>query len=88
MIVYDEIAQPLRAWVLRKWPLPSKPGKLITCYWCSGFWVSGLLVTATVVPAAALHLTPWSSCAGIPIFTLAVSYASAVLLDKEGANEA
>lgn len=77
VIVFDQIAQPLRAWVLRKWPLPSGPGKLVTCYWCAGFWLSGL-------GAAATHsLFPWDAWIGIPLLTFATSYAVGVLLDME-----
>lgn len=82
VIVYDEVAQPLRAWVLRKWPLPSKPGKLVTCYWCSGFWLSALA-------AAATHsLFPWKWWITIPLLTFAVSYGAAWVLDKEGTDGA
>lgn len=83
MIVYDEIGQPLRSWVLRKWPLPSKPGKLVTCYWCSGFWVSLFAVATTLTVAAASHWLPWASMWLTPLLTFAVSYGAAWVLEKE-----
>lgn len=82
VIVFDEIGLPLRNWVLRRWPLPSKPGKLVTCYWCAGFWVSLLAATATH------SLFPWKPWIAIPLLTFAVSYAAAWVLDKEGTDGA
>lgn len=82
VIVYDEIAQPLRAWVLRRWPLPSKPGKLITCYWCSAVWIALLACLLVHIVTSSL---PW---AWLPLNWFAVAYASSWVLDKEGANEA
>ena len=80
VIVFDEIAAPLRTWILTKYPLPSKPGKLISCYWCAGFWVSALGATA------AHSLFPWTPWISIPLLTFATSYAVGVLLDKEGTD--
>lgn len=81
---YDEICQPMRSWVLRKWPLPSKPGKLVTCYWCLGFWVSLLASTGIHFYVAATGLAPWHTMALLPLTTFAIAYASAWVLDKEG----
>jgi hypothetical protein len=78
VLVIDEIAFPLRRWVLTKWPAPSKPAKLITCYWCAGFWVS--LVACTYVSA-----TGWLPWVALPLATFAVAYASSWVLDKEEA---
>lgn len=86
VLVIDEIATPLRNWVMATWPPPSKPSKLIRCYWCSGFWVSLSLVTTAFLHAAALNFLPWSAGWAVPTVALAVSYASAVLLDREGTD--
>lgn len=88
VIVFDEIGLPLRRWVLTKWPLPSKPGKLVTCYWCAGFWMSGLACTATGATACACGWLPWNSMWLLPVLTFAVSYGAAWVLDKEGADGA
>lgn len=94
VIVYDEIAQPLRAWVLTKYPLPSKPGKLVTCYWCAGFWVSGLFSLVAIDAIRLAGLAPaldgwqgWAASAKLLfLLTFATSYAVGVLLDKEGTD--
>lgn len=88
VIVYDEIGQPLRQWVLTKWPLPSKPGKLVTCYWCAGFWIS--LIASLYVHTAACFAgwLPWHSIALLPVTTFAVAYGAAWVLDKEGTDGA
>lgn len=83
VIVIDEIALPLRTWILRKYPPPSKPGKLVTCYWCAGFWMSGLWVASSYVITAAWGVLPWSSWPAIPVLTFAVSYLAALTLDIE-----
>lgn len=77
VIVIDDIGLPLRQRVLTKWPLPSKPGKLVTCYWCAGFWMSGLAALA------AHTLFPWNPFLAVPLLTLATSYAVGVVLDME-----
>lgn len=84
VIVFDDIAQPLRAWILRRWPLPSAPGKLVTCYWCAAVWISllGCLFVHTVTCAAGW--LPWHTFALLPVNWFAVAYASAWVLDKEG----
>ena len=94
VIVYDEIALPLRTWVLTKYPLPSKPGKLVTCYWCAGFWVSGLF---SLIAIDTVRLAGWMpaldgwqgwlvSAKLLLLLTFATSYAVGVLLDKEGTD--
>lgn len=82
VIVFDEIAQPLRAWILRRWPLPSKPGKLVTCYWCAAVWVALLacLLVHTVTPAL-----PWT---WLPLNWFAVAYSASWVLDREGTDGA
>lgn len=42
VIVFDNIAQPLRRLV----PVEGKLAYLIHCYWCAGVWVSALLLGA------------------------------------------
>ena len=81
---FDEICQPLRSWVLRKWPLPSKPGKLVTCYWCLGFWVSLLFCAGAHTYVTVTGLAPGHTWLLLPLTTSAVAYASAWVLDKEG----
>lgn len=51
LIVFDSIAEPLRA------PLEGKKfwGDLIGCYWCSGFWVSLALVIGYTMWPAVFH---------------------------------
>jgi hypothetical protein len=85
VIVIDEVAAPLRNWVLRKWPVPSKPSKLIRCYWCTGFWVSLVLATYTQAIFCFTGWLPYQTLALLPITTLAVAYAAAWVLDKEEA---
>lgn len=93
VIVIDEIAAPVRRWVLanekkllggKLGPTP-RLGKLVRCYWCSGFWVSALLVLYTQSAACFAGWLPWQSMALVPVTAFAVAYASAWVLDKEEA---
>lgn len=86
MIVFDEVGAPLRTWVLRRWPLPSKPGKLVTCYWCSGFWVSALtcLIAATALPTPGTWREWVTAGFWYVLATFAVAYGASWVLDKEG----
>ena len=86
VIVFDEIAAPLRRWILTKYPLPSKPGKLVTCYWCSAVWVSLLACLHTFTVAWAAGWLPWQSFALVPVTSFAVAYGASWLLDKEGTD--
>lgn len=85
VIVIDEVAAPLRNWVLRKWPVPSKPSKLIRCYWCAGFWISAFLclLAATAAPAPVTWRQWVAGVCWYLITTFAVAYASSWVLDKE-----
>ncbi len=87
MVIYDDVALPLRAWVLRRYPLPSKPGKLVTCYWCAAVWISllGCLFVHTVATTAGW--LPWHAFALLPVTWFAVAYASSWVLDKEGSAD-
>lgn len=86
----DEVATPLRSWVINK--AEAKHGRwwlfleaLVRCFWCSGFWVS-LLVTSYAAGMAA-WLTPVTllqAAAATPVVALAVAYAAPWVLDKEG----
>lgn len=81
VIVIDDVADPLRRWVLRTWPVPSKPSKLIRCYWCTGFWMSALFC---LVAAIAVPWPGWKAAVcWYLIATFAVAYASSWVLDKE-----
>lgn len=82
----DEIAAPLRDWILRRWPAPSKPTKLVACYWCSAVWTalltclwthSSLIFAGWLQPKTALLF---------PIAWFAVAYAASWVLDKEQEN--
>ena len=86
VIVIDEVAAPLRNWVLRTWPVPSKPSKLIRCYWCAGFWVALVLTVYAQAVAVFAGWLPYQSLALIPITTFAVAYAAAWVLDREEAG--
>lgn len=86
VIVLDEIAQPLRQAVLTRWPLPSKPGKLVTCYWCAAVWIA-LAACAGIHTYVALAIgLPWHTFALLPITWFAVAYGAAWVLDKEGTD--
>lgn len=84
VIVFDEIALPLRSWVLRRWPLPSKPGKLVTCYWCLSVWVALLACLHTFTAAWLAGWLPWQAFALVPVTSFAVAYGASWILDKEG----
>lgn len=81
---YDEIALPLRTWVLTKWPKPSKPSKLVRCYWCLSVWVAFFATLYTHCVACFAGWLPWHTMALLPLTWFAVAYASAWILDKEG----
>ncbi len=84
VLFYDEIAAPLRSWIVRKWPEPSWPAKIVGCYWCSGFWVSFFEMLFVHTLAAAASWAPWTSMFLWPITTFAVAYGASWVLDKEG----
>lgn len=85
VLVIDEIAAPLRTWILTRYGAASKPGKLVRCYWCSGFWVSLILTVYTQCVFCFAGWLPWQTVALLPIVTFAVAYASSWVLDKEEA---
>lgn len=82
--MFDEVATPLRSWVLKRWPAPSKPAKLATCYWCSGFWVAALQCSLAHGVSVATGWLPWQTLLLLPSIVLAVAYAASWVLDKEG----
>lgn len=54
LITTDEITEPIRNWIWKKWPPSTMFGYLFTCNWCTGFWISTMLVVgALLVPTAA-----------------------------------
>lgn len=61
LVVFDQIAEPLRQWAE---PRPFLSG-LISCYWCCGIWVSlGLFACGRLLPGAAAVLIPVLAVAG------------------------
>jgi hypothetical protein len=81
----DEVFAPLRSWIVNRYGVASKPGKIVRCYWCAGFWVSLLCTTYAQVAICAAGWLPWQTVALLPITGPAVAYASGWLLDKEEA---
>lgn len=86
VLVFDDVALPLRQWVLTKYPLPSKPGKLVTCYWCTAVWVALLGCVYMHTVAAAVGWVPWRTVALLPVTWFAVAYGAAWVLDREGTD--
>lgn len=79
----DEIAAPLRDWILGKWGENSKPGKLARCYWCAGFWVALLLTSWTHASTVGMGWVDPRTLVFLPVEILAVAYAAPWVLDKE-----
>lgn len=44
LFLLDEITEPLRDAIWKKFPPHTKLGYLLTCFWCFGFWASILVV--------------------------------------------
>lgn len=44
LVLLDEIAEPLRERIWKRFPPHTKFGYLFTCFWCFGFWTSILVV--------------------------------------------
>lgn len=86
VLFYDEIAAPLRRWVVAKWPEPSWPAKIIGCYWCSGFWISATtcLMAATALPTPGTWREWAAAGCWYVLATFAVAYGASWVLDKEG----
>ena len=84
VLFYDEIAAPFRGWVIGKFGEHSKPGKIIACYWCSGFWVSALMCLYVHTLACFAGWLPWHTVTLLPITTFAVAYGASWVLDREG----
>jgi hypothetical protein len=54
LVITDEITEPIRNWIWKKWPPSTKFGYLFTCNWCTGMWVSTMLVVGyLLVPTVA-----------------------------------
>ena len=88
VIVFDDVAIPLRSWIVRKFGEDSRPSKLVTCYWCAGFWMSLLQMLAVHTIAWTAGWLPWQSLLLLPVTTLAVAYGASWVLDKEGTDGA
>jgi hypothetical protein len=86
VIVIDDVAIPLRRWVITKFGDDSAAGKLVTCYWCAGFWVSLLACLLVHTVTCAAGWLPWQTVAYLPITTFAVAYGASWVLDKEGTD--
>jgi hypothetical protein len=86
VVVIDDITIKLRGALLRRFGGDSAVGKLVICYWCSGFWVSLLACLYVHTVTCAAGWLPWQTAAYLPITTFAVAYASSWVLDKEGVD--
>jgi hypothetical protein len=82
----DEIAAPLRQWIINRYGADSKPGKIVRCYWCAGFWISMLCTTYAQVAICAGGLADWRTLAALPLTVPAVAYTASWVLDKEEAG--
>lgn len=79
----DEIAAPLRDWILKRWPAPSKPAKLVGCYWCASFWVA--LIVCSWIKGVAVA-AGWADPETLLLLLVeipAVAYAASWVLDRE-----
>ena len=84
VIVIDEIAAPLRNWIFGRYGQDSKPGKIVSCYWCAGFWVALFVSAYTHLVACVAGWLPWHTVALLPVIIFAVAYGASWVLDKEG----
>lgn len=61
VLVFDKIAEPIRAW----FPGHGGLAYLVRCYWCAGVWISALLVgLLAIVPAVGRWLVLILAVAG------------------------
>ena len=86
VIVIDDVAIPLRDWVMGKYGSTGRMAKLIRCYWCAGVWISLLMCLSVHTYACVTGQLPWHSMALLPLTTLAVAYGASWVLDKEGTD--
>jgi hypothetical protein len=82
----DEIAAPLRTWIIGRYGEHSKPGKIVACYWCAGFWIAALCTTYAQVAICASGYAHWYTLAGLPLTIPAVAYSASWILDREEAG--
>lgn len=89
MFNVDEVAVPMRSWIINKSERTPRRiwlflTALIRCYWCSGFWVSLLTCSYSMSMVATFGVVTWLQALAItPVLTLAVAYAAPWVLDKE-----
>ena len=84
VVVIDDITIKARGWLLRRFGEGSAMGKLVICYWCSGFWVSLLACLYVHTVTCSAGWLPWQTVAYLPITTFAVAYGASWVLDREG----
>lgn len=88
LIVADRITQPVRTWVVRRWPAPpgedvSLPAYLVHCPWCVSIWV-GLPVAVLVVALTdPLHPTLLVAAGITVLLWLAYSHLTGLLAGLE-----
>ena len=52
LIIEDNLTEPLRDLVWRRFPPSTRIGYYLTCYWCTGVWVSSFTIFMyTIVPS-------------------------------------
>lgn len=74
LIMQDEISEPFREWVWKKYPPnTTKIGYLISCPWCLSIWVAVFLVVLYV-------FVPWIA---IPVAAVFALSAVAGLIDQK-----
>lgn len=82
LIVIDDIAEPIRSYIINTQWIPTK---LATCYWCTAVWTAVITVTYTLTAAVLLNHITWTAAAATwPILLPATAYAASRLIDLEG----
>lgn len=44
LIIEDQITEPLRERIWKRYPPATTLGYLLTCYWCTSIWIAAILV--------------------------------------------
>lgn len=48
-IIEDELVEPVRNAIWKKFPPSTKLGYFITCYWCTSFWVASIIIICSIL---------------------------------------